>query len=127
MLEQGGSFPHFEVTAIDGSPVSYDRLWQRWNLLLVTLPTGNGAEFDTYVSRLTARRPELAELNTVLVITRDVIRGVDAPGVVVADRWGEVCFTTAADRTSGLAEPDQLLEWLRYLQQQCPECEGESR
>jgi len=51
---------------------------------------------------------------------------VEVSALVVADWWGEVHVATAI-RTAGLPPPDELLEWLDYIETRCPECEAESR
>ena len=44
--------------------------------------------------------------------------GLAPPAVVIADRWGEIHFSQAAE-THELAEPKELAEWLRFLAIQC--------
>jgi hypothetical protein len=46
---------------------------------------------------------------------------------VVADRWGEIYYLQGADRTGDLPTPHELAEWLRYVRNECPECQGEAR
>ena len=45
-----------------------------------------------------------------------------APGVIVADEWGEIYF---AETTPHHAFPtvDAIVEWVRFIAVQCPECE----
>ena len=127
MLAPRDSVPHFDVTSIDGTRICYSTLWQRKHLLLVTLPADRFREFRDYLGRLSSLTREITDLNAQLVVTVDVVPGMDQPGVLVADRWGEACFTAAAARPSELPDPDDLLDWVRYLQHQCPECQGEAR
>ena len=47
-----------------------------------------------------------------------VALGLAPPAVVIADRWGEIHFSQAAE-THELAEPKELAEWLRFLAVQC--------
>ena len=126
MLQARESMPHFEVTRIDGTPVRYDSIWQRRNLLLVVLPNGEKDGSEEYVARLTDRSGDISAQDAEWVITRDSIPDVPAPGVVIADRWGEVQFVAGSARVAGLPSPDDLLDWLAYVQVKCPECEGES-
>jgi hypothetical protein len=44
------------------------------------------------------------------------------PGLVVADRWGEIVHV--AREVPRVAD---VLDWLDHLEQRCPECEGEAR
>lgn len=120
--------PHFEVTRLGGGRIRYaSSIWQRRNLLLLNLAPGPPATSSPYIAALEARRAELDDLATELVVTDDPIRGIEVPGVVVADRWGEVWFAASGATAADLPDPEVLFEWLRYVQQQCPECEGESR
>ena len=119
MLKAGDILSFFRVTARDGRAVAYAEIWQKKNLVLVQLPYA-GAE--PYVSQLDARMADLTAYETACVITRDQVPGLPSPGVAVADRWGELFFVAA-----GLEPVDELIEWLRYTQMQCPECRGEER
>ena len=127
MLTRGENVPHFEVTSSDGTAIRYSTYWQQKNLVLVALPAADRERFRRYVDGLAAQAGELAGLNTALVITHQAVTGLEAPAVLVADRWGEICFAHGASGPSDLPEPDELIEWARFLQHQCPECEGESR
>jgi hypothetical protein len=117
--------PHFTVTSDAGETVAYSDLWQRRNLLLIVVDRSREAE--AYVARLRSRMPELTAHETACVITRDSIEGVGCLAAVVADRWGEVHYAAEPPSAAGLPGPDELIEWLRYVQMQCPECQGESR
>jgi hypothetical protein len=116
--------PHFDVADIHGTRVSYATIWQRKHLVLVVLKPGDEPH---YVTRLGAVERELADLQTRLVITRESVAGIDAPGVIVADRWGEVAFARSAPTAGDLPDPAELVEWAQHLQHKCPECEGEAR
>jgi hypothetical protein len=50
-----------------------------------------------------------------------------SPGVLLADRWGEIVHLTAASESARSPAPGELIEWLEYIQNRCPECEGEAR
>lgn len=126
MLQRGDQVPHFEVTDVAGRPVRYAAIWQVRPILLVCLPSYASATADNYAARVTARMPDLAEA-VACVVTRDAVANVDAPAVVVADQWGEVAYAAAAIRPEELPEPQELLDWIRFLRIRCPECEGEAR
>jgi hypothetical protein len=84
--------------------------------VLVTLP-----------SQLISHMPEFSQHDTACVITRDHVPEIPSPGVVVADRWGEIVHIAAGADVDGLPLPRELLEWTGYVQHQCPECEGEAK
>lgn len=124
MLQKGDHVPHFEVTQIDGTPAAYAPIWQHRNLLLLSVPESPPAAVAGTVADLRRHAAELESLDTAWVVTRDRVAGVATPGIVIADRWGEIFGV--ADASSWMAAPD-ILEWLRFLQYKCPECEGEAK
>jgi hypothetical protein len=126
MLERGDSVPHFDVHSALGEPFSYGSIWQHQNLVLVTLPLGGAPSAEHYASQLASLVPEFNARNATCVVARGTIPGV-APGILIADRWGEVVQVEAHDDVAGFPPPRELLEWLDYVRIRCPECEGESR
>ena len=117
----------FTVTnAIDGGLIHYRDVWQRRNLLLVMAPE-NDPTAAGYAKAVIEGSTIVADEDTALVVTSDAIPGIPSPGVVVADRWGEIYYLQSADRTGDLPTPHELAEWLRYVRNECPECQGEAR
>ena len=118
--------PMFAASNADGTRVRYEDIWQRKNLLLVSLPDDDptGA---MYAASLSLLEPHLAPYDAALIITTTRIDGVPSPGVVVADRWGEVYYVQGADRAAALPPPAELIDWLRFVRNECPECQGETR
>jgi hypothetical protein len=128
MLQPGDSIPHFDVTNLQGERVAYRTLWQRSNLVLVTVPAEDpDGTFTAYVAQLTARLSSLMRRDTECVATRDAVAGISCPGVTIADRWGEIFHLAGAAEATDLPLPDEVLEWVTYVQCQCPECQGEAR
>jgi hypothetical protein len=127
MLQKGELLPHFSVTTIAGERFAYSDIWQRKNLVLVSLSHEESKGSTTYLAQLAIGMSELTGDDTACLITKDGIPGVPAPGVVVADRWGEIHHVTHAARVEDLPSFQELVDWLRYVQSQCPECEGESK
>ena len=127
MLETGDLVPHFTVTTFSGESFDYSDIWQRKNLVLVLLPHAESAASTKFVDQLTDQMSELTGDDSACVITRDRVSGVPSPGIVVADRWGEIHHLAGGKTVDDLPRPDDLIEWLRYVQHQCPECEGEAR
>ena len=126
-LQRGDRVAHFEVEQMDGSRARYRDVWQLRNLLLLSLPDDEPGEFVDYATRLVQRQAEFSAEHTALVVTRTGIAGVPRPGVVIADRWGEIYSVVHARSAQDLPTVDDLLEWLRYIQHACPECEGETK
>ena len=127
MLLRGDSVPHFDVRNVDNEPVSYSTIWQRRNLVLVALADVACDPCTSYISELTALIPALGAQNAECVITGDCVPGIPSPGVLVADRWGEIVYMAAVPDIADLPSPDELLDWVSYVQTRCPECEGESK
>ena len=126
-LGRGDHVPHFAVTTIDGAGVSYATIWQRRNLVLIALPPGEVEASAGYVAQFTARAAAFDGHRAQCVATRDSIPGIHPPAVMVADRWGEVMYAAAGQRIADLPPANAVIEWLDYVQQRCPECEGEAR
>jgi hypothetical protein len=126
-LQSGDRVPHFTVASLDGSRASYSDLWQRENLLLLLLPGQPSGPESAYVAALRAREADWTSFDTACVITRDDLPGAPRPGVVIADRWGEIHLVQDARAVAELPPVDHLVEWLRYIAHKCPECEGEAR
>jgi hypothetical protein len=126
MLQTGDLVPHFTVTTFSGESFDYSDIWQRKNLVLVLLPAESAAS-TKLVDQLTAHMSELTGDDSACVITRDRVSGVPSPGIVVADRWGEIHHVADGKTVDDLPGPDDVIEWLRYVQHQCPECEGEAK
>jgi peroxiredoxin len=124
-LQSGSSVPHFSVRSVDGAVVDYSTIWQRRNVVLVTLPPVGPVE--PYVSDLMAQRPAFAGHEGAVVITRDHVPGLPAPGLLVADRWGEIVHILTPQAVGELPSADELLQWLEAIEHRCPECEGEAR
>lgn len=108
----------FDVATTDGRRVRYQDLWQRRELLLISLA---GDAPPSLAADLRARVGSAAEV----VVTTSAIEGVPQPGAVVADRWGEIHHVTTIDPTA--PDLDDLVEWVRFVRMQCPECQGEAR
>ena len=124
-LLSGGSVPHFSVRSVDGAVVDYLTIWQHRNLVLVRLPPAGPVE--PYVSHLKAHQSAFTEQEAVVVITRDDVAGLPAPGLLVADRWGEIVHVVTPHAVTELPSAEQLLQWLEAIEYRCPECEGEAR
>lgn len=127
VLQRGDMAPHVEVRTAGGELFSYAAIWQRRNLVLVTLPAAPSIAGDDYARGLAAMSDAFRARIAECVVTRDDVAGLPAPGVLVADRWGEIVYVTVGSDVRDLPTPQALLEWLDHLETRCPECEGEAR
>ena len=126
MLEPGQLLQAFSAVRLNGQMFDYASIWQKRNLVLVSAPASD-PEWIDYAGKLLARAHAFPGYATELVITPDAIPNIPSPGVVVADRWGEIFCVQASPDVNGLPGADELLEWARFVQHQCPECQGEAR
>jgi hypothetical protein len=117
----GDLVPHFEVTTLAGDRFEYSSIWQRRNLVLVTLPSDSAT--PEHSAWLAPRARAAPDNDTAWVVTADRVAHVPYPGVVVADQWGEVVHVAAAP----LPSPDEVAQWVHGLEMRCPECEGEAK
>ena len=128
MLQPHAQVPHFAVTDVFGEVVLYSAIWQRMNLVLMTVtgsePPDALNEYAIELRDLLSARPDL---ETACVITRDAVPGTSCPGILVADRWGEIVLVASGAQSAGLPSADALVDWLEYVQRQCPECQGEAK
>ena len=125
-LRRGDLVPHFTVMDAAGRHVSYrDAIWQQRELVLVTLPPGSGRDLAS--SAAAGWGLEMERQAVACVVTAEPVDGAPRCGFLVADRWGEIAVVEEVDSPAALPPPEQLLEWVGYVQRQCPECEGESR
>jgi hypothetical protein len=127
MLHRGDLVPHFNVTTLQGRTVGYTAIWQRRNLVLITFPASASESYRTYVSQFAAEMPAFSVHETECVITRDTVAEIGCPAVVIADRWGEIVHVTTGLDVADLPRLSEVLEWVAYLQNQCPECQGETK
>ncbi|HET8522807.1 MAG TPA: redoxin domain-containing protein [Thermomicrobiales bacterium] len=50
-------------------------------------------------------------------------QGLAAPAVVIVDRFGEIWAAWEGGADHHLPHADDVIEWLEFLEVQCPECE----
>jgi hypothetical protein len=127
MLVTGDTVPHFEVRTRQGKRFSYSSIWQRKNLLLVRFPSLDPGPTEDYITELAARLQPVGDHDLEFVITRDLIPGISDSAVLIADRWGEIVYAVEKSDVADLPAPRDVVEWVNYLNNRCPECEGEAR
>jgi hypothetical protein len=126
MLRRGDQVPHFEVRTVGNDLFRYASIWQHKNLVLVALSADAPVGAEDALEQAT-RGDAFQQRESVCVITRDRVAGLQAPAAVVADRWGEIVYVTEVSQMDRLPTPSDLLDWLDYVERRCPECEGEWR
>lgn len=125
-LRARGSLPSFTVKdLVSGELVNYhDDVWQHRMLVLVVVAPDYTARSE-WLQKLGTDR-ELQQ-DARLVATTDRVDGASPFTVAVADRWGEIYWVRHAATESELPSVDEVLDWVQYVRQECPECQGETR
>ncbi|HUE77671.1 MAG TPA: hypothetical protein VMM83_06995 [Longimicrobiales bacterium] len=44
--------------------------------------------------------------------------------LIIADEWGETLFPSDSALQHSAISPDEVLEWVKFVAIQCPECEA---
>ena len=52
------------------------------------------------------------------------ILDIEGGTVIVADEWGEIYFAAEAGQQHDFPATSEIVEWIRFIAIQCPECEG---
>jgi hypothetical protein len=48
---------------------------------------------------------------------------LEPPALIIADEWGEIYFMTEPGREHAFPTRNEIVEWVRFIAIQCPECE----
>jgi hypothetical protein len=126
MLQRGDQIPHIDVRDLNDALVRYASIWQHRNLVLIVLPEADSPSIGRYLEDLSGVAASFGD-GTSCVTTRTAIAGLPAPAVAVADKWGEIMFVCATADVADLPPPRELADWVTYVDQRCPECEGEAK
>jgi hypothetical protein len=131
VMKAGDQLPiDFGGRTLDGKVVRYRDLWQNRFLVLVALSVPLSPDAEAYLEEMRRRVSDLTANDTSLLVV-EVAEGaspplpVPVPSVLIADRWGEARYI--GGRKEGLPPVDELVEWLRFVQMECPECQGEAK
>lgn len=145
-IERGRCLPDFEFVTIQGVRKRLSDFKGRSNLLLILA----GAHDDTLPGAMALAYPEVRRHDGhVIAVLKgsspealrwpfDVvvdpggsihrklgsndIRGEPGLIVYITDRWGEVVFVSGTVQGDPPPEVADLVDWLRFVDQQCPEC-----
>jgi hypothetical protein len=66
----------------------------------------------------------LAPLGVPVLEDRISLLAVGRLTVIIADEWDEIYFASESEDVHGVISPDEVLEWVKFVAIQCPECEG---
>lgn len=149
-LRIGGKLPLFYLPSLDGGKSGPAAMRSKYNLVLVFLPTGS--EAVAYLQEIAAHYPDILRNDTRVIAvldtdpdnTRRAAEALELPfmlladtegatasrilgelnhaGLIATDRFGIIYFAEAAATISALPTPRVILDWLDYIEIQCPEC-----
>lgn len=149
-LKVGGMVPLFVLPSTAGGKTGPGAYRSRYNLVLAFLGRGNGADAESYLLSLCTLNADIqAEQGRVTVVVglpideAKVLRsrlqlpfplladedlqvtgrmlGGEKFGLCVADRFGEAISVEVAQSISELPPASGALDWLIFIQAQCPE------
>jgi peroxiredoxin len=121
------------VVIVDGAACEPCRAWLRrlaeaepemraWDGRVAVVVPGSGEDAARLVESI--HPPFLVLADPERALARRL--GTAGAAVVVADPWGEVRHRHDAGSAHDLPGPAELVDWVRFVAIQCPECEGES-
>jgi hypothetical protein len=104
------------------------------------------ARCETFVSALASERKEIASWNgDVRIVSCAAAHSdtpfevlldegsraaralaIEAPAILIVDRWGEIHESAEGGEDHAFLPVVSVVEWVRHLATQCPECEGEA-
>lgn len=130
ILERGMLLRDVGARTLDGKLVQVSDFRGRRNLILIF--AGAAGEESALVNELRRRSEDLREEEAAVLIAEDgpdarrlygaaTARGELAPAVYVSDRYGEIFFTARGEPGQALPGAGELLEWVRFVNSQCPE------
>jgi hypothetical protein len=89
---------------------------QEWGGRLTIVVPGGRADAATFAETTT----DMLEV----VVDPERAFGAGHATLIVADEWGEVHFVADAGAGHELPSQEEVVQWVRFLAIQCPECEG---
>ena len=116
MLSRGMQLPHLTFLTVAGDRIVYRDFWQHHSVAIVCVADGTAAQ--PFIDAAA----EFDRQDAICIVTRESHGALPCPGIVVADRWGEIAHVGEA-----VPPVEDVLAWIEHLAHRCPECEGEVR
>lgn len=119
------------VTTLEGVPAWASDFRGRRNLVLIFAGT-NGEDWRL-LSELRDARDELREEESAICVVAEAEPETRAPygalaadgspraALYITDRYGEIYFAAHPERGQALPSAAEVLDWLRFINSQCPE------
>jgi hypothetical protein len=111
--------PEISGTTSDGRRIHASDLRGRKNIVLIFSGGPSNEPVRELVRSLSVRHGEIQDEDAEIIIVEH--NTLDRAAVCIADRYGEVYFSEFCSDIS-CTSADNVLEWLRFIESQCPEC-----
>lgn len=102
------------------------RSFQEWETQVLALVPGSQEEIQKLCSEIDIPYPVAIDQSGVASFKLGLApqRGTQGPqaGLTITDRWGEIYETCKASQTHRLPSVEEILNTLRFIEIQCPEC-----
>jgi hypothetical protein len=130
-LDRGMLLRDIPIVTLDGAPAWLSDFRGRRNVVLIF--AGTDAEEARLISELRECKDAVREEEAVAAIFTGAdaaIRGcygalderdTPAAALYISDRYGEIFFAAHVRRGQPLPSAAEVLEWLRFINSQCPE------
>ncbi len=149
-LRIGGKLPLFYLPSTQGGQSGPSAMRSKYNLVLAFLPGApQAARYLREVAEIypqilrndarlisvlasnldtTQRTAQALELSFTLLSDENaatascILGDSNRAALISTDRYGIIYFTEQAPTIDKLPQPDTILDWLEYIEIQCPEC-----
>jgi hypothetical protein len=111
--------PEIWGTTSDGRRIYASDLHGRKNIVLIFSGGQSHAPVRELVRALSVRYGEIQDEEAEIIVVEE--DALDRAAICIADRYGEVYFSEFCSDTA-CTSADNVLEWLRFIESQCPEC-----
>jgi hypothetical protein len=111
--------PEIWGTTFDGRRIHASDLRGRKNIVVIFSGQQSSEPVEELVRALSVRHGEIQDEEAELILVEE--SRLPRAAICIADRYGEVYFSEFCSDTA-CTSADNVLEWLRFIEIQCPEC-----
>jgi hypothetical protein len=111
--------PEIWGTTFDGQRIHASDLRGRKNIVVIFLGQLSNEPVEQLLRALSLRHGEMQDEDAELIVVEQ--SRLQNAAICIADRYGEVYFSEFCSDTA-CTSADNVMEWLRFIEIQCPEC-----
>jgi hypothetical protein len=115
---RGQELPEIRGAASDGRTIHTSDLHGRKNIVAIFPGEQSSDSIRELIRALSDRHDEIHDEEAEVIVAEDT--ELHRAAICIADRYGEVYFSAFFSDT--VPSADSVLEWLRFIEIQCPEC-----